>query len=105
MFSLAIRIPAPKRRLILYRDVYGPELIYQGYLDRAGALGTLWMGVKAMGGSDEEDRVKRYHPEAPLFAQASWYFLQVIHVFSTQKVRFRSLPNNTERLWQKTSET
>lgn len=68
------------------RDKRGPDTIYTGYLDRAGTLGSLWMGVKEMTGVEADAPESMPDHERMLFTRTGWHFLQVLHVFNTQKV-------------------
>ncbi len=64
----------------------GPETIYTGYLDRAGALGSLWLGVKQMSGTGQEAPDEVPEDQQMLYTRTGWHFLQVLHVFNTQQV-------------------
>ena len=74
------------RHGICCRHKRGPDTIYNGYLDQAGCMGSLWMGVKELTGLQAEAPKTVPEVEKMLYSQTDWHFLQVLHVFNTQQV-------------------
>ena len=68
------------------RDASGPLAIYEGFLDPAAGVGSLWMGVREFMAPFKTPPRGLPHVQGSYLTDAEGHFLQTIHVFSTQQV-------------------